>query len=85
MNEDELLEFNYRNVRKRETIKFTRIFSVYDSAETLYFDQSELDKASVVKPYIKNGRTEGTMITIEDYSYYVQENYAYVASFIFKK
>lgn len=80
MNEDELLEFNYRSVRKKnDLVKLHRIFSFYNTTEPFYLD---LNKASTVKPYTKNGVVSGTVITIEGMSYYAQEDYYYVSKFI---
>jgi hypothetical protein len=73
MNEDELLEFNYRSARKRnDLVELHRIFAVYKTTAPFF----------LIKPYIKNGVVAGTVITIENASYYAQENYEYVRSFL---
>jgi hypothetical protein len=84
MNEDEILEFNYRSARKSKSVELHRIFAIYDSADPFYLD---LDKASIIQPYIKDGIASGTMIKMNDstygpLTYYAQESYEYVRSFI---
>lgn len=69
MNEDEILEFNYKRVRKNNTLsKLHRVFSVYNSTEPLYLD---LSNVSYIQTFYKNKVASGSIITMGGVSYYV--------------